>query len=334
MRVAAAPIRLPQGRVAGAILVGFVMTDKEARAKSDLFGTEVAYTLDGRVVATSFRAEGEGENAKEDVERAKELSQAVYKPGSPAQAALAVEKPSDIFAVKVRGEEFLAVVAPLPGNSVNKSSGVVLLKSVTQSLHPVSAAGTTVVLFGLLALLVALGASVLTARRFLGPLDELENGVAEVINGNLDYTFARPSPDYEGLANALNVMLARLLGRPEPNEEEDGDQAAEAARRWRTDSMFVEDIDPGQAGGGVVTDPASLQLAQEPVDAYYKRTYEEYVAAKRQVGEKTDGVTLENFRAKLSQNETALKGKYKCKMVRFRVVVKDRQVTLKPVPIY
>ena len=40
-------------------------------------------------------------------------------------------------------------------------------------------------------------------------------GVAEVINGNRDYMFESPSQDFEGLANGLNVMLARLLGRPE-----------------------------------------------------------------------------------------------------------------------
>jgi hypothetical protein len=97
--------------------------------------------------------------------------------------------------------------------------------------------------------------------------------------------------------------------------------------------MF-DDVDAAQASGGAVQDPASLQLAQEPLETYFRRTFDEYVAAKQRVGEKTDGVTFESFRAKLAQNETALKGKYKCKLVRFRVVVKGSQVTLKPVPIY
>src|SRR5215831_17468812 len=54
------------GRLTGALLVGFVMTDKEARAKKELFGTEVAYTLDNRVVATSFVAGGEGDARSEE----------------------------------------------------------------------------------------------------------------------------------------------------------------------------------------------------------------------------------------------------------------------------
>jgi len=338
LRVAAAPMHGGDGRLTGALLVGFVMTDKEARAKKELFGTEVAYTLDNRVVATSFVAGGEGDAAKEDVERAKELSASVFQAGSPALAAFGAEKPSDIFPVKVRAEEYLAVVAPLPGNAVSKTGGVILLQSLTQALKPVGTAGATVLIFGVLALLTAVGASVLTARRFLSPLDQVEGGVAEVINGNLDYEFTKASPDYEGLANALNVMLARLLGRPEPSEELDGDQAADAARRWRADAMFVEDIDAGQvaaaSAAGPVADQSALQLANEPVERYYKRTYDEFIAAKRRVGEKVDGVSFDSFRAKLSQNETALKGKYKCKMVRFRVVVQGSQVTLKPVPIF
>jgi nitrogen fixation/metabolism regulation signal transduction histidine kinase len=231
----------------------------------------------------------------------------------------------------LRGEEFRAMASSLPGNSINKTTGIVALKSVDAAMAPVGRAGGLVLVLGVLCLLVALGASVMTARRFLGPLDHVEAGVAEVINGNLDYSFDKSSPDFEGLANALNVMLARLLGRPEPSEDDDGDQMAE--KRWKADGMF-EDVDTAQAAGGAVADNASLALANESADAYYKRTFDEYVAAKRQVGERTDGVNFDSFRAKLAQNETALKGKYKCRMVRFSVTLKGNQVTLKPVPIY
>jgi len=330
MRVATAPVRGGDGRVIGAILVGYVMTDREAREKAQEFGTDVAYVMDGRVAATSFTVAGEAE--KEDAERAQELSRLVFGAGSPAPAAIQSGKPSDPFTINLRGEQFQAVAASLPGNSINKTTGIVALKSVDAAMTPAGRAGSLVLLLGVLCLLVALGASVMTARRFLGPLDHVEAGVAEVINGNLDYSFDKSSPDFEGLANALNVMLARLLGRPEPSEDDDGDQAAE--KRWKADGMF-EDADAAQAAGGAaVSDNVSLALANEPADAYYKRTFDEYMAAKRQVGERTDGVSFDSFRAKLAQNETALKGKYKCRMVRFRVTVKGNQVTLKPVPIY
>jgi hypothetical protein len=75
---------------------------------------------------------------------------------------------------------------------------------------------------GLIGVLAAVGAALMTARRFLMALDAIEAGVSEVINGNQDYVFESPSPDFEGLANGLNVMLARLLGRPEPDSDEEG----------------------------------------------------------------------------------------------------------------
>jgi hypothetical protein len=44
-------------------------------------------------------------------------------------------------------------------------------------------------------------------------------------------------------------------------------------------------------------------------------------------------MTAAAFVAKLRQNEATLRGKYSCRMVRFKVVVKNNQTTLKPVPI-
>ena len=81
--------------------------------------------------------------------------------------------------------------------------------------------GFWIVGLGVIGLIAAIGGTVFTARRFLVPLDRVEAGVSEVINGNHDYVFESPSPDFEGLANGLNVMVARLLGRPEPGEEDD-----------------------------------------------------------------------------------------------------------------
>ena len=70
---------------------------------------------------------------------------------------------------------------------------------------------------------MVIGAWQMTERRFLAPLDRLESGVSEVINGNQDYVFESPSSDFEGLANGLNVMLARVLGHPEPGNDDDDD---------------------------------------------------------------------------------------------------------------
>src|SRR5437762_9147868 len=141
-------------------------------------------------------------------------------------------------------------------------------------MEPVSGAGVKVIGFGILAILVALGAAVMTSLRFIKPLDKIELGVAEIINGNIDYQFKPVGPDFEGLSNGLNVMLARLLGREEPNEDEPEEEQDETSR-WRSDQMLVEE----GSGPSASSSPEAGALAQEAEPVYFTRIFNEYVAA-------------------------------------------------------
>src|SRR5262249_60808164 len=80
-------------------------------------------------------------------------------------------------------------------------------------------------------------------------------------------------------------------------------------------------------------DPEIVALASEPEATYYKRVYDEYIAARTAAGESVQSISFESFTAKLRLNEANLKKKYNAKSVRFRVVTKNGQVSLKPVPI-
>ncbi len=332
-RVAIAPITRPDGTTAGALLLGNVLTAKEAQAKRDLLGTQVAYFHAGKVHTSSFVSEGTGDNAKEDGNKTHALNGPLFQSAdNPALAALNKGGPTEVFRFKLEGREYAAVAAPMPGNATDKSSGVVVMKSIDDEVDAVSGAGTKVIGFGLLAVLVALGAAVMTAVRFIKPLDKIELGVAEIINGNIDYTFKPVGPDFEGLSNGLNVMLARLLGREEPNEDAIEDDEEAEASKWRSDQMYVEDVAPGQPSPS--TDPAVMALAQENEGAYHPRVFGEYLAALKSKGKPTEGITVQAFTAKLRLIEGGLKQKWSCKAVRFRVMTNGDQVTLKPVPIY
>jgi hypothetical protein len=74
-------------------------------------------------------------------------------------------------------------------------------------------------------------------------------------------------------------------------------------------------------------------LAEEPEAQYLQRVFNEYVEARKQTNEGTEGLTFDSFAAKLKQNEAALKQKYNCRIVRFKVAIKNGQATLKPVPM-
>jgi hypothetical protein len=328
-RVAVAPITQPDGTIRGALLVGYVVTARDAQMKHDQLGTEVAYFHNGKVHTSSFISEGTGENAKEDGNKTQALNQVLFgSPDAPGQQALAKNAPTPVFHLSLDGREYTAVAAPLQGNAFDKTSGVVTLASISDGLDPVSAVGTKLIGFGLLSILVLLGAVVLTSARFIKPLDQIELGVAEIINGNIDYQFRPVGPDFEGLSNGLNVMLARLLGREEPNEDEPEEEQDETAR-WRSDQMQVEE---GSAPTGA-PGPDANALGQESEPIYYARIFNEYVAALRTQSKPTKGITVQAFTAKLRLIEGGLKQKWKCRMVRFKVNAQGEHVTLKPIPI-
>jgi hypothetical protein len=331
-RVAVAPVTAPEGTIRGALLVGYVLNARDARMKRDLLGSEVAYFHDGKVHTTSFVSEGTGEDAKEDANKTSALDAVLFQTGDkPGQQAIQKGEATELFRLTLDGHDYAAIAAPLYGNAFDKTSGVLVLSSISAAMDPVSGIGLKVLGFGVLAILVALGAAVMTAVRFIKPLDKIELGVAEIINGNIDYTFRPVGPDFEGLSNALNVMMARLLGRDEPNEDAIEEESDEA-QRWRSDHMLVEEI--AQGSSEVSSDPAVQALAQEPEATYFARVFGEYVAALKSQGKPTTGITVQAFTTKLRLMEGGLRQKWKCRGVRFRVVTHGDQVTLRPVPIY
>ena len=333
-RVAAAPIALPDGTIRGALVIGYVITARDAQSKSELLGSEVAYFHNGKVHTSSFISEGTGENAKEDGNKTQALNAILFQsPEAWGKQAVQKGTKSDLFHLTLDGREFAAVAAPLQGNAFDKTSGVVVLGSISDQLDSVSGAGIKVIGLGLLAILVAVAASVMTAVRFIKPLDKIELGVAEIINGNIDYTFKPIGPDFEGLSNGLNVMLARLLGRDEPSED-DVEEEADESQRWRSDQVLVEEIAPEQSSGQPSADPTVQSLAQENEAGYYTRVFNEYVAALKSQSKPTAGITVQAFTAKLRLIEGGLKQKWKARMVRFRVVTQGDQVTVRPVPIF
>jgi len=330
-RVAVAPVVHPDGSTKGALLVGYVIDARDAQLKRDLLGVDVGYFHDGKMATSSFVSEGAGESAKEDGNKTQALNTVLFQSAEKwGQDAVTKGKSTDLFHLSLDGREYAAIAAPLQGNAFSKTSGVVVLKSVSDILEPVSDVGVKIIGFGILAIVVALGASVMTALRFIKPLDKIELGVAEIINGNIDYMFKPVGQDFEGLSNALNVMLARLLGREEPNEEE-GEDEADEANKWKSEQMLVEEASAAAAAGG---DPEAASLGQEAEPIYFARIFNEYNTALKSQGKPTKGITVQAFTAKLRLIEGGLKQKWKCRMVRFRVNAKGDQVTLKPVPIF
>ncbi|HEX8110944.1 MAG TPA: MXAN_5187 C-terminal domain-containing protein, partial [Kofleriaceae bacterium] len=316
----------PDGQVIiGAIVVAYAQTAKLAQQDRNLLGTEIAYYDNRNVMATSFTTAA----GAEDTAKAHALTELLHS-GTLTEGG-AKQK------IAVDGAEYLAAAVKMPRSSTRRlpadyppvTAGAVVLAPVAD---PSNLAGTVklfILLLGGGALAIALVGLYLSHRRLIAQVDQIELGVTDIINGNVDRTFRPVGQELDGLANGLNVMLARLLGRPEPGEEEFDDEGNPILQG----RVEFEDGDGAGTGAAPAADLDLAALAQESEPDYYKRVYTEYLAARRSTGN-PDEVSFENFIAKLKVNEGKLKAQYQCRAVRFRVVVNDGKVTLKPVPIF
>ncbi len=326
LKVGVAPVVDPDfDKIIGGLVVGYSLTSTEAQRQQGLLGADVAYFYDGKVYATSFR-----KNANEDTAKQALVSQQV------ASAKLDVDALEHVLAEQVvqfeiDGDLYLATAgrlprfssAPLPNDYEGYRAGAVILKSLAEAKEGVAAVRVAIGLLGIGAMVLALIGMLLVAKSFLGPLDQVEVGINEIINGNIDHIFEPVGRDFEGMANGLNVMMARLLGRPEPGEEEyddDGNVIMPSKLHFDTEGLSPKDAE-------------AMALAQEPESDYYKRIFDEYTRARTETGEANEGISFDSFVAKLHLNESTLKRKYECQSVRFSVQVKDGKVILKPVPI-
>jgi hypothetical protein len=324
--VALAPITKLDGTIKGAILLAWVVSAKTAQENRDLLGTEIGYFHAGKVHTSSFVSAADP--AKEDVAKTQALSNFAFTGANIANTALTNAAPTQVAHWILEGRDYAVVAAPMPGNFADKTSGFAILASLSDGMSRVQAQGMKVLLLGLLAMIVALVAAAMTARRFIGPLDAIELGVAEIINTNIDYTFKPVGPDFEGLSNSLNVMLARLLGRQEPSEDEvEEEEEGAPSKDWKADLMSIDSSENAAPAATVEA------LSQESESDYYPRLFNEYLNALRGLGQPTRGLSVQAFMAKLSLAEAGLREKWECKSVRFQVVPQGNEIWFKPVKI-
>jgi hypothetical protein len=323
MRIGAAPIRGRDGGVAGAVVVAYSLGATEAQKQSGMLGAEVAFFESDGISATSFsRPQARNE---EDTGKREALAKVLSSAGL-VKAALE-HGFADPVVVTVDGERYIAgagrfaVSSPAVDGDTKGKVGATVLISLDDAEAPVGVAKMGILMVGIGAIVIAILALWFAQRRIVHQADQIEVGLVEIINGNLDYMFRPVGNELDGLASNLNVMLARLLGRPEPGEEEYDDEGNVInANSLDFDTALSE------------KDEAAVKLAQEPESDYYKRIFDEYVAARASVGNQGE-ITFDGFVTKLRINESNLKTKYQCSAIRFKVAVADGKVSLKPVPI-
>lgn len=322
MKVTVAPILSKEvNTTLGTVLVAYAVTSPEAKKQHSLLGAHVVYFQGGAIHASSFGS-AKGQE--------KTLGTSLFSEGGLAEQALTAENGlGDIRTVKHNGQEFLATSGRLPRHSSKSLSknyraqdaGAMVMISLSKASSSIGIVGIAILAIGFLGMLLVFVAISLTSRQILHPLEEIEIGVNNIINGNLEYVFEPVGADVDGLGNALNVMLAKILGRPEPGEEE-FDEDGNIVRNKITLPGEVKDAKQLEAEA----------LAAEPQDTYLKRIHREFSAAQEALGDSSP-VHYDGFVKNVHANEATLKQKYGSREVRFKVLSENGKVTLKPVPI-
>lgn len=332
LELAVSAIRGESG-IVGTLVVGFDLSNAVAKAEGQrLGGRDVAFLVDDKVYSSSF-----SETA------AKQVRNYLFGEAKAATEAALGGRVSARWEAKFDGADLVGVLAPVPFAPSSKVAYAVMADRTRIS----SAAGgvtTTILILTLVSSLVVLGYGFMVGNSIVKPIEQIEEGVLAAINGNTDVRLDTTNPDLGGLAYRINQLLNVFTGVSEGESEDDQGRVSNVRQQDWKDSAF-SDAGQSAAAGGLgagstsagsnepIDDPALAQrLGAEPEEAYYHRVFQEYVAAKKAVGENIN-IPEDRFTQRLRGNEQALVKKHAVQGVRFVVQKSGSQVNLQPVLI-
>jgi hypothetical protein len=310
-----APLRGDNGAVIGALVVGTPLNDERLTRTSDLTSGHnlllevvgdpaVEVVADSGAPADVVTAAGQG-----SVTTA--AKQALTSGGVVTVDATAGGQLFGAIPLDGYGDTKGVIVAAVPASLVDSLGGL---------LWPVFAVS------GLGLLLVLVG-GVLLGNYISGPISELEDGLLAIINGNSDLRFQLEHDELGGLVFRINSLLNALMGVAEDTTDEQGRPSQGPSARDFQEALAVDESAAGQVDPGT-----AAALAAEGADEYYRRLYNEYIAAKRQIGEPVEHITFDAFigRIRSSEAETSQK---QGRPVRYQVQLRGNAVVLIAVPL-
>ena len=161
------------------------------------------------------------------------------------------------------------------------------------------------------------------------PIGDLEDGLLAVINGQTDLRFELEHKLLGGLVTRINSLLNALLNVREDDTDDEGrPSVAPSSSRFtaalnvdeRMVSLSLDDVDDAR------------RLRDEAPEDYYKRIYDEYIAAKRELGDPIDHIKFAPFNQRIKGLEQQLSDKHG-KPFRYRVELSGKEVVFVAVPL-
>ncbi len=201
-QIVAAPLSI-RGQFRGTIVLGFRVDDPLATELNRMTGTEVAFLLGARILATSLP---DAQKTALDRFLKERLAQ-----GAKPFTELAGQKP---YPFSLAGEPYLLLVAKVTKSAIGIPVVLAIMNSLRPSLAVRKSLGRNLFSVGLVFLSLALGAAFLLSRTSTRSLRSLLQGTQRVTAGDLNQPIHAGSLDEIGeLAESFNQMMERLKER-------------------------------------------------------------------------------------------------------------------------
>jgi hypothetical protein len=310
-----APIREADGSVIGGVVVGTALNDERLTNASD--------KTSGRMLAGGVKDGDKLDVVAKSNGLPPEIITALT--ANPAKdAALQALATGQVVDLGGLPHDYIASARPLEGYGNGRR---LVHISVAHLAAPAVINGLLVPAIGatLLGLMLVIAGSWILDSYISRPISEIEDGLLAIMNGRTDRRFEIEHAELGGLVFRLNSLLNQLFGVQEDETDDQGRPSRAPAASSFQDALSVDEREMS----GDVADPA---LRDEPAESYYRRIFEEYVNAKRSLGDPTEGVTLAAFVERIQASENDMRDKHG-KPVRYKIEVRGREVVLLAVPL-
>jgi hypothetical protein len=313
-------VRDEKGGILGALVIGRPLDDTLSR---------VSEATAGRPLVVVAR-QGDGfQVVAHSAQTAPGLDDSVNKAAKDTLSNSLSHQETDV----VRDGDLLIAAAPLPALEDGKRA--LIVAASPGALIPDPTGLVLFPTFGALAIglvLVIVGGWLL-GNYITRPINNLEEGLLAILNGQADKRFELDHAELGGLAFRIDQLLNQLMGVEEdPTDDEGRVSRSPGPAANFTDSLEVDDKKMTTGAEGAVDPDLARRLAAEPPAQYYARIYREYIAAKRAIGEPTDHISEQAFAARIQSMEQDAAQKYG-RPVRYQVHGRNKEVVLLAVPL-
>lgn len=312
--VSYATVRDPAGKVLGGVLYGTPLNDERLTRTTDK-------TSGGAIVVGVPSPRGLETVAKSKSVPADVASSLGQDPVSAnVVAALKLDSTTRITGTS---PDWVVVGNPLGGYG-DGHQAMILAVSPAKS---VDLSGVTTSIAGMIALGIVLVsiAGVLLGNYISKPIEELEEGLLQILNGRTDLRFELEHAVLGGLVFRINTLLNQLMGVQEDDTDDEGRPSLAPSAKAFGGALEVDE--KSSAGTEQVDANVAAALAAEPAASYYRRIFQEYIQAKRSIGDPVDHITETSFVERIQQREQEMTSRTG-RAVRYQVQLRGKEVVL------